>query len=43
MSNKHETRKPGTKLAVWVQFESGMVQFYAGPGRPGTNKRAELR
>jgi hypothetical protein len=42
MANKHEDREPGTKPAVWARFEPGTDRFYAGPGRPGTNKRARL-
>ena len=42
MSNKHEAREPGTKPAVWARSEPGTARFYAGPGRPGTNKRAGL-
>jgi hypothetical protein len=42
MSNKHEAREPGTKPVVWARSEPGTTQFYAGPGRPGTNKRAGL-
>jgi hypothetical protein len=38
MSNKHETREPGTKPVIWARFEPGMTRFYAGLGRPGTNK-----
>jgi hypothetical protein len=30
------------KPAVWARSEPDMVQFYAGPGRSGTNKRARL-
>jgi hypothetical protein len=42
MSNKHEAREPDTKPAVWARSEPGTTRFYAGPGRPGTNKRAGL-
>jgi hypothetical protein len=42
MTNKHETREPGTKPAVWVRSEPGTTRFYAGPGRPGTNKWVRL-
>jgi hypothetical protein len=42
MFNKHEAREPDTKPAVWVRSEPGTARFYAGPGRPGTNKRAGL-
>jgi hypothetical protein len=42
MANKHEARESGTKLAVWAQSESGTARFYAGLGRPDTNKRAGL-
>jgi hypothetical protein len=42
MANKHEAREPGTKLAVWVRSEPGTAWFYAGPGRPSTNKRVGL-
>jgi hypothetical protein len=42
MSNKHEVREPGTKPAFWARSEPGTAQLYAGPGRPGTNKRAGL-
>jgi hypothetical protein len=42
MANKHEAREPGTKLAFWARSEPGTARFYAGPGRPGTNKRAGL-
>jgi hypothetical protein len=42
MSNKHEAREPGTKPAVWARSEPGTPRFYAGPGWPGTNKRARL-
>jgi hypothetical protein len=38
MANKHESREPGTKPAIWVRSEPDMVRFYAGPARPGTNK-----
>jgi hypothetical protein len=40
MANKHETHEPGTKLTLWVRFELSTAQFYAGLGRPDTNKRA---
>jgi hypothetical protein len=39
MANKHEAREPGTKPAVWARFEPDTAWFYAGPSRPGTNKR----
>jgi hypothetical protein len=39
MANKHEACEPGTKPAVWARSEPDTVRFYAGPGRPGTNKR----
>jgi hypothetical protein len=42
MVNKHETREPDTKPAVWARSEPGTTRFYAGPGRPGTNKRVGL-
>jgi hypothetical protein len=42
MANKHEAREPGTKPAFWARSEPGTTRFYAGPGRPGTNKRARL-
>jgi hypothetical protein len=42
MSNKHEAREPGTKPVVWARSEHGTARLYAGPGRPGTNKRAGL-
>ena len=42
MSNKHEAREPGTKPAVWARCEPDTARFYAGLGRPDTNKRAEL-
>jgi hypothetical protein len=42
MANKHEAREPGTKHAVWVWSEPGTARFYAGPGRPDTNKWAGL-
>jgi hypothetical protein len=42
MANKHEAREAGTKPAVWVQSEPRTTRFFAGPGRPGTNKRAGL-
>jgi hypothetical protein len=42
MSNKHEAREPGTKPVVWARSEPGTARFYAGPGRPDTNKRAGL-
>jgi hypothetical protein len=42
MTNKHEAREPGTKPIVWARSEPGTTRFYAGPGRPGTNKRAGL-
>jgi hypothetical protein len=49
MANKQEARESGTKPAVWARsesgtarFEPGTAQFYVGPGRPGTNKRAGL-
>jgi hypothetical protein len=42
MANKHEAHEPGTKPAFWARSEPGMAWFYAGPGQPGTNKRAGL-
>jgi hypothetical protein len=42
MANKHEAREPGTKPAVWARSEPGTTRFYAGLGRPGTNKWAGL-
>jgi hypothetical protein len=42
MANKHEAREPGTKPAVWARSEHDTTRFYAGPGRPDTNKRAGL-
>jgi hypothetical protein len=42
MSNKHEAREPGTKPVVCARSEPGTARLYAGPGRPGTNKRAGL-
>jgi hypothetical protein len=42
MSNKHEAREPGTKPVIWARSEPGTTRFYAGLGRPGTNKRAGL-
>jgi hypothetical protein len=42
MSNKHETREPGTKPAVWARSEPDTARLYTGPGRAGTNKRAGL-
>jgi hypothetical protein len=42
MSNKHEAREPDTKPVIWARSEPGTARFYAGPGRPGTNKRAGL-
>jgi hypothetical protein len=42
MSNKHEAREPGAKPVFWARSEPGMARLYAGPGRPGTNKRAGL-
>ena len=42
MANKHEARELDTKPAVWVRSEPGPTRFYAGLGRPGTNKRAGL-
>jgi hypothetical protein len=43
MANKHEAREPGTNPAVWARSEPGTTRFYAGSGRPGTNKQAGLR
>jgi hypothetical protein len=43
MAIKHEAREPGTKPAVWARSEPSTTRFYAGPDRPGTNKRAGLR
>jgi hypothetical protein len=42
MANKHETREPGTKPAVWARSEPSTARFYAGPGQPATNKRVGL-
>jgi hypothetical protein len=42
MANKHEAREPGMKPTVWARSEPGTARFYAGLGRPGTNKRAGL-
>jgi hypothetical protein len=42
MSNKHEARESATKPVIWARSEPGTARFYAGPGRPGTNKRAGL-
>jgi hypothetical protein len=42
MANKHEAREPDTKPAVWARSEPGTARFYAGPGQPGTYKRARL-
>jgi hypothetical protein len=42
MANKYETRELRTKPAVWVWSEPGTIRFYAGPGRPNTNKRVGL-
>jgi hypothetical protein len=42
MANKHEAHEPGTKPAVWARSEPGTTRFYAGSGRSGTNKRADL-
>jgi hypothetical protein len=42
MANKHEARESGTKPAVCARSEPDTTRFYAGPGRPGTNKRAGL-
>jgi hypothetical protein len=42
MANKHEARELSTKPVVWARSESGTTRFYAGPGRPDTNKRARL-
>jgi hypothetical protein len=42
MSNKHEAREPGTKPVILAWSEPGKARFYAGPGRPSTNKRAGL-
>ena len=42
MTNKHEARKPDTKPVVWARSELGTAWFYAGSGRPDTNKRAGL-
>jgi hypothetical protein len=42
MTNKHEARESGTKLAVCARSEPDTTRFYAGPGRPDTNKRAGL-
>jgi hypothetical protein len=40
MANKHEAREPGPKPAVWARSKPSTTRFYAGLGRPGTNKRA---
>jgi hypothetical protein len=42
MANKHEAREPGTKHAIWARSEPGTARFYAGLGRPDTNKWARL-
>jgi hypothetical protein len=42
MPNKHEVRESATKPVVWAWSKPGTARFYAGPGRPGTNKRAGL-
>jgi hypothetical protein len=42
MTNKHETREFDTKSIVWFRSELNTIRFYAGPSRPGTNKRAGL-
>jgi hypothetical protein len=42
MDNEHEAREPSMKPAVWVRSKPGTARFYAGPGRPGKNKWAEL-
>jgi hypothetical protein len=42
MANKHETREPGMKPAIWARSKPDTARFYAGPGRSGTNKRAGL-
>jgi hypothetical protein len=42
MANKHDAREPSTKPAIWARSEPGTARFYAGPGRPGTNKRVWL-
>jgi hypothetical protein len=42
MTNKHETREPDTKAAVWARSKPGTARFYADPARPGTNKWARL-
>jgi hypothetical protein len=42
MANKHDAHELGTKPAVWVRSELGTARFYAGLGRPSTNKRAGL-
>jgi hypothetical protein len=42
MANKHEACEPGMKPAIWARSEPGTARFYAGPGRPDTNKRAGL-
>jgi hypothetical protein len=42
MVNKHEARETDTKPAIWAWSEPGTTRFYAGPGRPGTNKRVGL-
>jgi hypothetical protein len=40
MANKYEAHESSTKPAVWARSESGTARFYAGSGRPDTNKRA---
>jgi hypothetical protein len=42
MANKHEAREPNTKPAVWARSEPDTARFYAGPGRPSTNKLVGL-
>lgn len=44
-ANKHKTRQPVIKLAVWFWSEPGMVQFYIGLAgltrisRPGSHRK----
>jgi hypothetical protein len=42
MTNKHESREPDTKPAVWARSEPATTRFYVGPDRPVTNKCATL-
>src|SRR5688572_15228361 len=43
MTNKHEAHEPSMKPAVWARSEPSTARFYAGLGRPSTNKRVGLR